>query len=96
MALGCEAIIVAIRAGTVGEEWLGRRVDAEFVSYLEELRQTRDVTLCGEAGEFHTFVTDGPRFQKRVEILETREVSRDGYWFLDILDADLGDKRRWQ
>lgn len=93
MALGFEAIIVTVKAGTVGEEWLGRKVDVNFVRYLAELRQTRDITLCGEAGEFHTLVTDGPLFQKRLEIRETKEVFRDGYWFLDILDAGLGDRK---
>ncbi len=56
------------------------------------LKQIGDIQLCGEAGEYHTFVTDGPLFRKRIEILETNSFLRDGHWFLEILDTDLKAK----
>ena len=92
IALGFEAIIVTTRADLLGEEWLGRPVDMDFIKHLDELKKTRDITPCGEAGEYHTFVTDGPLFKKRIEILETRKVLRDEHWFLEILDTDLRAK----
>ena len=87
--LGFEAIVVATRADLLGEEWLGRKVDLDF---LWRLKQIGDIQLCGEAGEYHTFVTDGPLFKKRIEILEINNVLRDGHWFLEILDTDLRSK----
>ena len=93
IALGFEAIVVAIRADLLGEEWLGRKVDLDFIRDLAELAQTKDITPCGEAGEYHTFVTDGPLFEKQIEILETRNVRRDEHWFLDIIKSELRDKR---
>jgi len=92
IALGFESIIIATRADLLGEEWLGHRVDMDFIRHLEELGKTKDITPCGEAGEYHTFVTDGPLFKKRVEIMETRKVFRDEHWFLEILAMDLRDK----
>lgn len=89
MGLGFEAIIVAAKADLFGEEWLGRRVDLGFLSYLSELEKTTGIQPCGEAGEYHTFVTDGPLFSQRVEILETNRVLREGYWFLEILESEL-------
>ena len=44
------------------------------------------------AGEYHTFVTDGPLFKRRVEILETNRVLREGHWFLEILESELRAK----
>lgn len=90
--LGFEAIVVAAKSELFGEEILGREVDLDFIQHLEELRKTKTITLCGEAGEYHTFVIDGPLFKKRVEILETEKVLRDEHWFLEILDADLRRK----
>jgi len=87
--LGFEAFIVTAKADLFGEEWLGRKVDMDFIKYLEELNETKDITLCGEAGEYHTFVTDGPLFDQRIEILETNKVLREGYWFLEILRCEL-------
>ncbi|MFQ5996263.1 MAG: diphthine--ammonia ligase [Dehalococcoidales bacterium] len=89
---GFEAIVVATKADMLGEEWLGRSIDLDFIRHLDELRGTKNITLCGEAGEYHTFVTDGPLFQKRIEISETKKVLRDEHWFLEILDTDLRAK----
>ena len=89
---GFEAIGVATKADMLGEEWLGRRVDLDFIRHLDEIREAKNITLCGEAGEYHTFVIDGPLFQKRIEIMATRKVFRDERWFLEILSTDLRAK----
>jgi diphthamide synthase (EF-2-diphthine--ammonia ligase) len=77
-------VVVVAKADLFGEEWLGRKVDPDFLSHLFELRQKHGIQLCGEAGEYHTFVTDGPLFKQRIEILETSTISREGYRFLEI------------
>lgn len=89
---GFEAVVVAAKADLLGEEWLGRRIDLDFIKHLDELKETKDITPCGEAGEYHTFVFDGPLFNQRIEILETNKVLREGYWFLEILKCDLRSK----
>jgi len=86
---GFEAIVVTTKADLLGQEWLGRKIDLDFISQLLELQKTKNITPCGEAGEYHTLVIDGPLFQKRMEILETRKTLKDGYWFLEILDTGL-------
>ena len=90
--LGFEAIVVAARADLFGEEVLGQKVDLDFIKHLEELKETKEITPCGEAGEYHTLVTDGPIFNQRVEILETNKVLREERWFLEILNSDLRSK----
>ncbi len=94
IGLGFEAIVVAAKADLFGEAILGRKVDLNFLQYLDELGKTKPSTPCGEAGEYHTLVIDGPIFQKRVEILETEKLQRDGHWFLEIVRADLKTKVR--
>ena len=89
---GFEAVVVATKADMFGEEWLGQEIDLDFLKRLEEQRKMKDFTLCGEAGEYHTFVTDGPLFNQRIEIRETQKVLRDGYWFLEILKCELRPK----
>jgi len=92
IGLGFEAVVVTTKSDLLGEEWLGRRIDLDFLKLLDELRRTKEITPCGEAGEYHTFVTDGPLFKQRIEILEANKVFRDGYWFLDILEYALRSK----
>lgn len=87
--LGFEAVVVATKADLLGEEWLGRKIDLDFLSHLAELAKTRNITPCGEAGEYHTLVIDGPLFGKRIDLLETRKVLRDEHWFLEIVKGEL-------
>jgi len=89
---GFEAIVIAAKADLFGEEVLGQKVNMDFIKQLEQLRQTKGITLCGEAGEYHTLVIDGPLFQKRLEVLKTRKVLREGVRFLEILSTDLKAK----
>ena len=93
ISLGFEAVVVATKADMLGEEWLGKKIDLDFIKQLTELRKTSSITPCGEAGEYHTLVVDGPIFQKRLEIQETAKTLRDGHWFLEIVKAGLRSNR---
>jgi uncharacterized protein (TIGR00290 family) len=84
---GFKAVVVAVKAELLGKEALGRTVDRKFLAYLAEL--DKGITPCGEAGEFHTLVVDGPLFQKRLEIVETEKVTRGDHHFLEILKTRL-------
>ncbi|MFD2565829.1 Dph6-related ATP pyrophosphatase [Pseudotenacibaculum haliotis] len=62
LALGFKAITVCVNAKLLGEEFVGRIIDEQFINDLPDT-----VDVCGENGEFHTFVFDGPIFSKPVE-----------------------------
>ncbi len=91
IASGFEAIMVTAKADLFGEEWLGRRLDLDFLKQLDKLMETKEITPCGEAGEYHTFVIDGPLFNQRIEIVKANKVLREGYRFLEITDIELRD-----
>jgi len=89
IAAGFEAIVVVAEADRLGKEWLGRKLDTGLLSELFRLEEAHGVRLSGEAGEYHTFVVDGPLFERRIEVVESGSVFRKGYWFLDMLRAEL-------
>jgi diphthine-ammonia ligase len=89
---GFVAIVVAAKSDLFGEEVLGQTIDMAFVKYLRELGKTKKITPCGEAGEYHSLVIDGPIFKKRLEILESKKVARGERLFLEILSTELRDK----
>ena len=66
-----------------------RRLDRAFAGapYDDALLDTlpRGVDPCGENGEFHTFVHDGPVFHTPVPIRLGEVVERDGFVFADLL-----------
>ena len=81
--LGFKAIIVSCKADIMGKEFLGRYIDKGLV---EELKK-KDICPCGEKGEFHTLVVDGPIFSKPIKILEAEPIIKESFWrhwFLDI------------
>jgi len=87
--LGFEAIVVAAKIGILSERWLGRKIDGKFV---KDITRAKSITLCGEAGEYHTLVIDGPIFKKRMKIVETKTHQRGEQRFLDISRCILEDK----
>jgi uncharacterized protein (TIGR00290 family) len=87
-----EAIVVTAKAEFFGEKWLGKRVDGEFIKELLRLNKESNVHPCGEQGEYHTFVIDGPIFKRRIKIIETNKILREGYRFLDISRFELVGK----
>ena len=73
---GFKATLVRIKTDVLGMDWLGREINTKF---FDDLLKLGTVDPCGENGEFHTFVTDGPLFKKnRIEILESEKVKLNG------------------
>lgn len=78
---GFKAIVVCTQANVLGKEWLGREVDWRF---LKDLRALGNVDLCGENGEYHSFVFNGPIFKGPVKF-EIGGTRLEGHhWFLEI------------
>lgn len=78
--VGFEAYIVVVNTKMMPAEFIGRRFTIDLMDELEAL----GIDSCGEAGEFHTVVVDGPIFEKRVSIKFKGQHERDGYVFLDV------------
>lgn len=79
---GFKAIIVGVKCDCMGKEWLGRKLDKQFV---EDMKSLPDVDLCGENGEYHTFVYDGPIFKKPVGFIMGKKTLKDKRYFLEII-----------
>ncbi len=79
---GFKAIVVTTNADFLGKEWLGREINNEFI---KELKALGNIDLCGEKGEYHTFVYDGPIFRRPVEFAMGRKLLKDKHWFLGLI-----------
>jgi uncharacterized protein (TIGR00290 family) len=71
LALRYRARVVCVDARFLDASFCGREFDAAFLADLPE-----GVDACGENGEFHTFVFDGPRFARPVphELVSVHEI----------------------
>jgi diphthine-ammonia ligase len=88
ITLGFSAIVCRASEKHFDQTWAGRFLDRRF---YEEIQQ-HNVCPMGEFGEYHTFVLDGPIFQKRVTIMKSGVVLNSGLWSLDVQQCQLIDK----
>jgi uncharacterized protein (TIGR00290 family) len=77
LKLKFKAVIVATR---LDETFLGKVLDKALVRQISKLGSHP----CGENGEYHTFVTEGPIFKKALKITSGEKKKIDNIWFWEI------------
>jgi uncharacterized protein (TIGR00290 family) len=70
--LGFKTILVCIKSELLDQSFAGRIIDRDFIKDLP-----KGIDPCGENGEFHTFVFDGPIFQQPVPFEKGEVVFRE-------------------
>lgn len=85
VALGYRALVVSVDLERGKPGWLGRELTLPLIAEIE----AAGVDPCGEHGEFHTFVRDGPGFRRPLPVTRGEEVEMEGHRLLDLtLDQD--------
>jgi uncharacterized protein (TIGR00290 family) len=85
VGLGFKATIIAVRQGVLDESFLGRILSEEAIQEIEDV----GIDASGEAGEYHTVVTDGPIFSHPVHLEIGKQVYHDGCLLLDVSPATI-------
>jgi uncharacterized protein (TIGR00290 family) len=79
IASGLKAYLTCVDPRKLDRSFAGRAFDQALLTDLPP-----SVDPCGENGEFHTFVWDGPMFQRPVDVSVGEIVERDNYVFADV------------
>jgi uncharacterized protein (TIGR00290 family) len=77
---GFKAVVVSVRAQALDKSFAGQVLDEEFLQRLPY-----GIDPCGENGEFHSFVFDGPIFKRPIEFRRGEVVLRDDHYCCDLL-----------
>jgi uncharacterized protein (TIGR00290 family) len=88
IADGFRARTACIDPEKLDKSFAGRELDANFFRELPI-----EVDPCGENGEFHTFVFDGPIFRSPVMVVTGQVVERDSFVFCDLLLDSQGEQQ---
>ena len=80
IGLGFKAVVTCVDVKVLDSSFAGMMIDEDFLSALPT-----HVDPCGENGEFHTFVFDGPIFKEAVRLSVGEKVERDSFCFCDLL-----------
>jgi uncharacterized protein (TIGR00290 family) len=62
ISLGFKAVVTCVDCSVLDGSFVGRNIDDGFISELPA-----GVDVCGERGEYHSFVYDGPIFRRPVD-----------------------------
>jgi len=81
---GFKAVITCIDLKVLNASFAGRTIDADLLADLPE-----GVDPCGENGEFHSFVYDGPNFSDPVAFQVGERVTRGAFCFCDLESPEL-------
>ncbi len=82
IASGLSANLATVDLAKLSPSFSGRRFDERLLSDLP-----REVDPCGENGEFHSFVTTGPMFDRTIAVTVGETVIREGFAYTDLLPA---------
>ena len=89
---GFKATVVRTKLVLLGVEWLGRVLDRGF---YDDIIRLGNVDACGEGGEYHTVITDGPGFGQKIELLETEKHKLEGgFGYLEIKKFNVVPKAK--
>lgn len=80
LELGFKAKIIAINEKKLQRDFLGRDINRQLI---EEFRE-KNIDICGENGEYHTVVYDGPIFSHPVTLKHGDVSLKNGYWLLEV------------
>ena len=81
--LGFKAVITCVDSKSLGKDFVGREFDRQFLADLPF-----NVDPCGENGEFHSFVYDGPIFSERIFFTKGEIVLRENrFYYCDLVPA---------
>lgn len=78
---GYHAVLTSVELARAKETWLGQPLSEALLAEFA----AAGIDLCGERGEYHTFVSNGPLFRSPVPVRLGERVSMPGYALIDML-----------
>ena len=77
---GFSAIITIVDTSRLSKDFLGKTLSLEVADSIEK----SGADICGENGEYHTFVYDGPIFKNKIDLYIKEKFEKDKYFILNI------------
>jgi diphthine-ammonia ligase len=89
---GFRAMFTCVKQPWFDEEWPGRELSKSSVKDLLALVDTYGIDPCGEKGEYHTMVIDGPIFKEAIEISKFSKGKKNTRLFIRISEFSIKSK----
>jgi diphthine-ammonia ligase len=76
----------------LAESWVGRTLNEPTIAELQIVRERTGLDICGEEGEYHTLVTEGPQFSRAIEVESYSVRATESLAFMEIHQQTLVPK----
>jgi ABC transporter with metal-binding/Fe-S-binding domain ATP-binding protein len=79
-----EVIIVGVFAYPLDKTWIGRKIDAQFISDVKKMQEKYSINPAGEGGEFESLVLNCPLFKKPLSVAIKNIKGEKNSWFAEL------------
>ncbi|MGD0752885.1 MAG: diphthine--ammonia ligase [Anaerolineales bacterium] len=88
---GFKARFSCVNTRWLDENWIGRELNNSAIVELRIISERTGLDLCGEEGEYHTLVIDGPRFTQGIDIRSYSKCVSGSLAYMEIHESELSD-----
>lgn len=92
-ASGFKIIFSCVKEPWFTSDWLGKELTKEVVLELTKIHELKGLDICGEQGEYHTLVLDGPLYKKEIVIDSFSEQKNDSIMHMEINKILMKEKQ---
>lgn len=93
LSLKFKVVFSCVKRPWFTEEWLGMELTEALVKRLSEMSAKSGLDICGEQGEYHTLVLDGPQFKKHILVSAYSIHSQESIMYITLQSATLENKK---
>ena len=92
LSLGFKAVFSCVKRPWFTQEWLGSELSHGSLERLCELAERTGLDVGGEQGEYHTWVLDGPGFEKSIRMGSFSKHVENSTMYISSENLELADK----
>ncbi len=92
LAYKFKVIFSCVKKPWFTKDWLAMELNKSSIEQLYAINADIELDICGEQGEYHTLVVDGPPFKKSICISAYSKLEKDSLFYIDIQKINFRKK----
>ena len=92
LTLRFKVVFSCVKSPWFTDEWLGLELSPDLVQRLSGMSERTGLDICGEQGEYHTLVVDGPQFRERIQIESYSKRVEGSVMYIELENLKLCEK----
>lgn len=86
-----DVLITLVKSPWLNQEFVGRKIDSKLLEEFKALGMENGLDLCGEQGEYHTMVLNGPAYRSPILLNGFKIIQHEELFHLSEMELSLDD-----